>query len=174
MIVKRLAAAGVPDDAASSLPELLLAAAVTLIGAGMVMGSIIAPVQYLGGLDEHTEERAALSAAADSLARVVRAAREGTEGPAAVAIPHGVRLRVERDGEIDWYDVVIDGGVLSSSHQVGAGGLGTAPLEQLIDGLESGSSVALMPEVGPPRGVVIQLITRGGEVVRLVPVRVIR
>ena len=134
----------------STLVETMLAASLTVLAAGMLVGNVIVPLSTLDERVTADGRAAELHAAADGLARIVRAARTSRgHGPVLAAGMHELVLQVGTDGT----EVTVsfgDEAVLISTHAVTAGGA-PLPSGRLVHGIDvAGSGFVLLGSGGVP------------------------
>lgn len=138
------------DRSGSTLPELVVAAALLLTATAMAGGTVLAPLTALGRVAVEDDDQYRLRVALDSVAVLVRAARPTLDGPAVVSL----------DGD--------PGATTLRLRFAGAGGAGMASLmlsEELVLTF-SGSAPTLtegllVNELDPERNR-IELLTHGG------------
>lgn len=87
------------DEAGATVVELIMAAGLTLVAAGLIVPTLIVPLGRVTDRLGTDPGRARLEAAAETFARAVRAARPGADGPAAAVTPTTLTLTmVTTDG----------------------------------------------------------------------------
>lgn len=124
----------------STIVEAVIAASLTLLAAGVVVGNVIVPLSTLEerlGADGRAAE---LDAAAEGLARIVRAARSSnTHGPVVSASAQELVLQVGAGDEVLTV-ALVDDALLVSAHSATSGGapLPTGRLAHGIDVTQSG------------------------------------
>lgn len=83
------------DESGSSLPELLLAAGLSVAALGMLATTVLGPLSTIAGWDAVDERQFELTSAADTVVTIVAMARPGLDGAAVVAATDDrIELRV--------------------------------------------------------------------------------
>jgi hypothetical protein len=131
----------ISGEEGSTLPEVMVAGAITLVALTMVGGTVLAPLGVLGRVAEPDLVARELDAAADAVVRIVRAARPGPDGPAVAPDPDGIVVRLAGEsGDLAVRIVIIDDRLLAVIE-----GSGELPLAfahgPLAAGLDGESSV---------------------------------
>ena len=176
-------------DEAATLPELLVAAALVLVTLAMVGSSVLPALVTLDRSTAPDDVLVELERAADTVARVVRAARPGPEGEA-VAIEDGtliVHLTVDSPPRLA--RIVLAEGTLSLTLEGDEGPGPVFPTGPITTGLDDESALTILrsPEGdgavdgvmnGAPAGqgvaVAIELVAEGRQVARVVRLRTVR
>lgn len=128
------------DEAGSTVVELILAAGLTLVAAGLVVPTVIVPLGRATDRLEADVGRARLEAAADTFARAVRAARPSVDGPAASVTSTTLTLTmVTAHGPATTHVDLSEGGLRIISSGPGAAAI-SLPATVRIDGLDVGAS----------------------------------
>jgi len=174
-------------DDGSTLPELMVAGAITLVALTMVGGTVIAPLGALGHVAEPDSVEVELQAAADAVARIVRAARPGPSGAAVAQDDGAIVVRLAgRTGDIVVRVAIVDGELLAAVE--GSGGsddemrlvLPRGPLASGLDADRSALEVIAVPHAIPDaqrwtgadaQAVVVRLHAAGRETMRIEHVR---
>jgi hypothetical protein len=134
--------------------EVLVAAGITLLASSIVASAVMGPMRALTEAAAPDEERAALEAASDVFARVVRGARPGLTRAALLhASDDEVVLRLQRDGLASVVRLALVGDALTLGAAEGVTP-SDLPSGVLVDGLQRPGSRFLLldrdgSEVGP-------------------------
>lgn len=177
--------AGAPrpaDVEGSTIVEMLVAAALTVLSLGMLLGNVVVPLGILQRSHDAAQESLELVAAAEEFARLVRSARPGILEPAAAAGGHGdIILRVPGDQGLRYVRIAFldDSLVADRIDQYGAVIAGTR--RQLVSGLDPGSGGLLLHDRSAPGGAgvprpsaVTLIVARDGRVLeRTVALRIV-
>lgn len=162
----------------STMVETMVAATLTVLAAGAIVGNLIVPLSTLE--ERLTEDRriAELHAAADGLARIVRAARASSPGgPLVSASTQELVLEVGPSGA-ELTAAFVEDALVVSPHAATAGGapLVTGRIAHGIDGSASGFVLlgAGGAEVDDPRDAVavgLRIVDGARQVERVVALR---
>ncbi len=163
-----------PFDAGSSLPELLVAASLIMVALSLLGSFLLPSIGALGSVAEVDPVAHELDIAAETIVRLVRAARGGPGDPAVSSVPDGVALRLPVEGgDVTVTVVVVDGSVSLSGGPTGDltwDEVIARPGGVLVAGVDAGTEVDGLqgePE-GPVVAVRVRLIADEREVLRLV------
>jgi hypothetical protein len=104
----------VASDAGTTLPEVLIAGALTVAALTLVTGTVLAPLGAVGRAAEPDQVARELEVAADVVARLLRATVHSGTAPAVEPTPGGLvlRLRGEQGAVGPTARLVVDGGRL--------------------------------------------------------------
>ncbi len=135
-----------PLDDGSTVVELLVAATLTILVAGLLASDVLPALGALERTAEPDARRIELASAAEVVARAVRAARPGVAHPSVALNEAGVTLALERGARLDI--LLADGSlVVEPAHSPGPEA--PSPTGILIDGLDmSRSRIALLDRDG--------------------------
>lgn len=162
----------------STLVETVLAASLTLVAVGMLVGNVLVPLATLEERLTPDGRVGELHAAADGFARIVRAARSSSAGgPVIRSGSHELVLTVGPDGA-ELAASIVDGALLVSPSDVTSGGA-PLPAGRLVHGIDVAQSAfeilgAGAADVADPRDAVairLRLVDGPHHVERLVALR---
>jgi hypothetical protein len=144
------------SDLGSTLPELLVAAGLTLLALSMLGGSLLAPLAAMGRSATPDQRQEELDRAGDEVVAIVRLARPGLhDGPLLAAGPDRIEVRFGTLGHASPVVIRFHGGTLRTEHPDGTvdrvlvSGLDADRSRFIIEDLES-NDVSEVTE-GPTR-----------------------
>lgn len=170
------------DVEGSTIVEMLVAAALTVLSIGMLLGGVVGPLTVLQRSHDTAQDSLELIAAAEEFARLVRAARPGLLEQAAAAGGHGeIVLRIPDDEGVMYVRVAFseDSLVVEGVDQYGQVVPGT--YRPLVSGLDPDWGTLLLHErsdpggtgVGRPSAVTLILARDGRVLERMVALRML-
>jgi len=108
------------SDLGSTLPELLVAAGLTLLALSMLGASLLAPLAAIGRSATPDQRQEEIDRAGDEVVAIVRRARPGlNEGPLLAAGPDRIAVRVGTLRHASPVVIRLDGGALRTEHPNG-------------------------------------------------------
>jgi hypothetical protein len=129
------------DESGASVVEMLVASGITVTTLGVLLGSVIIPLEHLARAHAPDLLAVELATAGEEFARLVRAARPGGTGAAVVAYDeHELVLRLVESGDVVHVRITIVDDALEVERRDPSGATVAGSRRTLVSGLSPGTT----------------------------------